>query len=300
MLRDEQADCLERVHEYTNEVLHKDPASVRTLPSPTIIRDAESELLTNLPEQGRGLEHTTQHLLKDVTPGLNASSLSSNYYGFVTGGVTPAARVADRLVTLYDQNPQVHLPDQTVASTVEDRALRLLMQLLRFDPNIWSGVFTTGATAGNVHGLLLGREYVINQTLRRWGFGNSSAMNVGAQGLLAACRAAKIQSVDIYTTMPHSSLLKAASVAGIGRCHVHDIKTCREHVIFDPKKLVGLLESRRETSVAIIVVSCGEVNTGMFATNSYESVSALRSLCDRYGAWLHVDGGKPWNRRIVY
>lgn len=41
------------------------------------------------------------------------------------------ARVAENLVSTYDQNPQVHLPNQTVASNVEDKALRLLMDLLR-------------------------------------------------------------------------------------------------------------------------------------------------------------------------
>ncbi|KAL9130866.1 MAG: hypothetical protein Q9217_001067 [Psora testacea] len=287
MLNDEQAGCLERVHAHANALLREDAYLMRTLPDASKIQEAESRLLTDLPERGTGIERMTGHLIEDVTPGLNASSLSTNYYGFVT-------------VALYDQNPQVHLPDQTVASTVEDRALRLLMQLLRFEPATWSGVFTTGATASNVHGLLLGREYVIIQALRRRFSGLDPAVNVGAHGLIAACRAAGLESVDVYTTMPHSSLLKAASVAGIGRCNVHDVASCKENILFDMESLADLLEKRRDKSAAIIVISCGEVNTGMFATDGYESVLALRSLCDWYGAWLHVDGAFGVFARVLH
>jgi len=42
--------------------------------------------------------------------------------------------------------------------------------------------------------------------------------------------------------------------------------------------------------VSIVVLSAGEVNTGRFATNVLD-MPKLRSLADRYGAWIHVDGG---------
>ncbi|KAL9101535.1 MAG: hypothetical protein Q9163_003211 [Psora crenata] len=290
MLDAQQVNDLRRVYEHATNVLQEDPSTLRTLPYVVQVRDAERKLLADLPEEGKGIEPTTSHLLNEITPGLNASSLSANYYGFVTGGVTPAARIADGLVTLYDQNPQVHLPDQTVASTIDDRALRLLMQLLGFQPETWCGVSTTGATASNVHGLLLGREYVISQAVRRHFCGRESLVDVGAHGLLGACRAAGLESIDVYTTMPHSSLLKAASIAGIGRCNVHDLASCKENLLFDLKDLAYTLEAKQRTSAAIIVISCGEVNTGMFGTDGYENVLALRNLCDRYGAWLHVDG----------
>ncbi|KAJ7436764.1 hypothetical protein B0H11DRAFT_2363792 [Mycena galericulata] len=45
----------------------------------------------------------------------NGPSLSSNYYGFVTGGSTDASLFADWLV---------HLPQETIAGTVENTALR--------------------------------------------------------------------------------------------------------------------------------------------------------------------------------
>jgi glutamate/tyrosine decarboxylase-like PLP-dependent enzyme len=51
-----------------------------------------------------------------------------------------------------------------------------------------------------------------------------------------------------------------------------------------------LVQGEEEGVVSIIVVSAGEVNTGRFATNVLD-MPKLRSLADRYGAWIHVDGG---------
>jgi len=49
------------------------------------------------------------------------------------------------------------------------------------------------------------------------------------------------------------------------------------------------LQREADGVVSIIVVSAGEVNTGRFATNVLD-MPKLRSLADRYGAWIHVDG----------
>ena len=279
--------CLERAEVHSLEILQKQ--SIPVLPEVSAIGDARSALLQTIPEHGLGIEQTTNHLIKDIAPALNASSLSPNYYGFVVGGVTPAARIADNLVSTYDQNPSVHLPDQTVASDVEDKALRLLMDLLRFDPKEWSGVFSTGATASNVLGLACGREYVLNERIKSR-LGPDSEESVGSLGLVKACRVAGVEGIDIFTTMAHSSLYKASSILGLGRASVCDVGASNGCVAFDFQKLEQRLKSGHHNSASIVVVSCGEVNTGLFATHSLEEVQGLRNLCDKYGAWLHVDG----------
>lgn len=261
----------------------------RVLPRSTEIKASIESLLQRLPPEGFGLERATDHLLKDVAQGLNAASLSPNYYGFVTGGVTPAARIADNLVTLYDQNVQVHLPEQSVATIVEDKALAMLMELLDFGLAEWPArTFTTGATASNILGLACGREYVILQALRR-ASNDEVQDSVGELGLLGACRQAGIERIQVLTTMPHSSLRKAASIVGLGRVAVVDVGNSIDGLAFDMEKLET--ELSRAKSASIVVVSCGEINTGQFATHSREAVVEIKRLCNKYGAWLHVDGG---------
>lgn len=280
--------CLENAYGHSLQILQK--SSMPVLPASSEVEVARSALLEGIPEHGLGIEKTAKHMLQEVALGLNASSLSANYYGFVTGGVTPAARVADVLVTTYDQNPLVHLPDQTVASNVEDKALRLLMDLLRFNQSEWSGVFSTGATASNVLGLACGREYILNERIKSR-LGPDSEEGVGSVGLLKACRMAGVEEINIFTTMAHSSLFKAASILGLGRACVYDVGLSSGSVTFDLLELERQLRSSHHNSASIVVISCGEVNTGLFATHSPAEVQALRTLCDKYGpAWLHVDG----------
>lgn len=261
------------------------------LPTKEDLQRASTSLSRHLPDKGLGLEETTKHLLDDVAPGLNASSQSANYYGFITGGVTPAARIADNIVSTYDQNVQVHLPDQTIATAVEDRALQMLQELLDLDPSVWIGrTFTTGATASNVLGLACGRDAALQPprvatTARPLVQIHSDISEIG---ILDACRRASIARFQVLTTMPHSSLLKAASIIGLGRAHVVNIGQAEDPLKFDFEKLVA--EACAHQTASILVVSCGEVNTGRFATEGLDEMQQLRHICDKYNIWMHVDG----------
>jgi glutamate/tyrosine decarboxylase-like PLP-dependent enzyme len=258
------------------------------LPCLTSIQKAVESLLKTLPPEGLGEEVTEAHLLSDITPGFNGPKTSSNYYGFVTGGLFPIAEFADNIVTAFDQNVQVHLPDQSISTVVEDRALNMLVELLNLGPG-WGGkTFTTGATGSNILGLACGRESIVGKRLNSAGIQHG----VGELGLLSACLKAGITDIQVLTTMGHSSLYKAASVVGLGRSSVKDIP----HSPDEPWRMnLELLESELQQEktgiVSIVALSAGEVNTGRFATDGREMLQRIRDLCDKYGAWLHVDAG---------
>ncbi|KAK0790426.1 hypothetical protein LTR75_012055 [Friedmanniomyces endolithicus] len=261
-------------------LLRPNDAEVPVLPSTEAIYAARSKLLPKLPETGLGADHIKAHLQNDIVPGLNRSSQSPKYYGFVTGGVTPAAAFADKIVTETDQNVQVHLPQETISTDVEDRALHMVCEFLELSPNEWSHkTFTTGATASNVLGLACGRDYVLQTA-------GAGPLSVAEYGLLEASRLAGILEMQVLTTVPHSSLRKAASIVGLGRASVVDVGLSEQPHRFDIPRLQAHLEEWGIGS--IVVVSCAEVNTGLFATNG-DDMRALRELCDTHGAWLHVD-----------
>ncbi|KAI9770933.1 MAG: hypothetical protein M1840_002637 [Geoglossum simile] len=257
------------------------------LPTEGDVARAVSSLTPCLQNDGIGTARAIEHLLEDIVPALNASSLSANYYGFVTGGATPAASIADQIVSICDQNVQVHLPKETAATVIEDRTLKLLLELLNLDPAIWTGrTFTTGATASNVLGLACGRDQVVQTAPQKRGVPRA---NVASSGLVAACLEAGIRKIQILTTMPHSSLRKASSIVGLGRAAVEALPLSDEQPWkFDLRKLEEKLKAPGTAS--IVAISCGEVNTGRFATESLQEFKHIRALCDQNGAWIHVDG----------
>ncbi|KAJ0165032.1 putative L-2,4-diaminobutyrate decarboxylase [Colletotrichum tanaceti] len=259
-----------------------------TLPSATALANASASL-PRPTEEGylsrRGTEATLAHILDEVVPGLNGQARSGRYYGFVTGGSLPVAEAADNIVSALDQNVQVHLPSQTVATELESVALRMLADVLGLEDGtgeagVWEGrTFTTGATASNILGLACGREAVVE---RRGG-------RVGEAGILGACLAAGVREIQVLTSMGHSSLSKAASVVGLGRASVREVPASAD----EPWRLdLDALETAlgREGVVSIIAVSAGEVNTGRFATGGFAEMRRLRDLADEFGAWIHVDG----------
>ncbi|KAF2623345.1 pyridoxal-dependent decarboxylase [Macroventuria anomochaeta] len=266
--------------------LHTSPTPTDVLPSQNVLSEAHATLKSDLLEQGAGLEDTIRHLTQDLGPALNASSRSATYYGFVTGGSTPAASLADNLVTHYDQNVQVHLPNETLATGIEDRALTLLCSLLDFNPSQWPHrTFTTGATASNILGLACGREYIIAEASAHR---TDAEVSVGEHGIVEAMRLAGIDNIQILTTVPHSSLSKAASILGLGRSCVKTIGRADAPHKFDMDQLQKHLA--QPGAASIVAISASEVNTGLFATSSLQEMQSIRQLCDMYGAWIHVDG----------
>lgn len=252
-------------------------AARSTLPSP---QDLDGSL------RGMGAEATLAHLTEDIAPALAGHNRSGRYFGFVTGSTLPVAEAADNLVSAFDNSVQVHLPEQSIGTEVEDAALRLLLRLLDLgDGERWGGrTFTTGATASNVLGLACGREAVVSARLPPGIEGG-----VGELGLLGACAAAGLREIQVLTSMGHSSLSKAASVVGLGRHAVKELP----HSSSEPWRLdlyAVERELQRKGIASIIAVSAGEVNTGRFATSSAEDMKRLRELADRYNAWIHVDG----------
>jgi glutamate/tyrosine decarboxylase-like PLP-dependent enzyme len=246
--------------------------------------------------QPLGTDGAIKHLLDDIVPALSGQS-GPRYFGFVTGGVHPAATAADNIVTATDQNVQVHLPDATIATELEAVTLDMLADLLGLKDDVeraggrrlFEGrTFTTGATASNVLGLACGRESVVARRLP------DGSPSVGELGLLGACAAAGIRKIQVLTSAGHSSLSKAASIVGIGRASVVEMPCSKTKPwLLDLEAVEAELKAGSENGTAtIIAISLGEVNTGRYAVDEWTEVKELSALSKKYGSWFHVDGGR--------
>ncbi|ANB11152.1 hypothetical protein AWJ20_3952 [Sugiyamaella lignohabitans] len=239
-------------------------------------RKVIAETSNKLPLEGLGIEKVAGILTNDILPAL--PNQSSHYYGFVTGGATPAARLADHLAVWADTMPQVHLPEESVSTDVEDAALKLLLDLLKLERTQWLGrTITTGATASNVLALACARDWLVG----------SDEASIAEHGFANALKASGVQDIKIYVCKSHSSIGKAASIVGLGRKSVVEISDAAHLWNFDIAKLEEQLISDKSKSIrSIICANFGEVNTGQYT----QDIKELRRLCDQYKAWLHIDG----------
>jgi len=220
--------------------------------------------LPALPATGPGAAATLEHFLVRFGDALPASN-GPRFWGFVTGGTTPAALMGDWLTAAYDLN--LSSAANSVAPDIEREAISLFGQLLGLPPE-FSGVFVTGATMANVAGLAIGREWV----------GRQQGVSVAQAGLHAA------PPIPVLTGEAHSSIFKALALLGMGRANVTllpALASNREAV--DVTALAAALAAL-DGAPAIVVANAGTVNTVDF--DDLAAIAALRAL---YPFWLHVD-----------
>lgn len=214
-----------------------------------------------LPESGLGasgaIEYFSKHFAKDI-----AATSGPRYFGFVTGGSTPAAVAADWLVSAYDQNACGS--NDSIAPQIERIALHFLRELLGLSPDYF-GTFVTGATMSNFSSLAQARQWIADQQ------GVDLAENGFPQG-----------SIKILSGTPHSSIIKSMSMLGIGRKSLVPIPTLQDREAVDLAELENVLKKLNQP--VIVVANAGTVNTVDF-----DNLLAIGNLKRKYKFWLHVD-----------
>lgn len=216
-----------------------------------------------LPEVGEGAQATLQYFTKQFAEGLN-SSVGSRYLGFVTGGSTPASIVGDWLVSIYDQN--LSHSKGSIAGSMELATIDMLKELLLLSDD-YRGTFVSGATMANFVGLAQAREWIAQY------YGKNTALD-GLYG---------IPPIKIVSGTPHSSIIKATSMLGMGRNSIHTMLCLEQREAIDITKLQQFLEENLHEP-CIVVANAGTVNTVDF-----DDLQAIGELKKRYPFWLHID-----------
>ena len=193
-----------------------------------------------------------------------SGSAGPRYFGFVTGGVTPAALAGDWLVSVYDQNNLGS--DESIAPQIELDTMSLLRQLFGL-PDVYTGSFVSGATMSNFVGLALARQWI----------GHQIGIDFAQKGLWGA------EPINVFSGTPHSSIYKALSMLGMGREALTEVPCLLDREAIDLAILENFLQDQNDQP-CIVVANAGTVNTVDF-----DDLVLLAELKTRYKFWLHVD-----------
>ncbi|MEV0395701.1 aminotransferase class V-fold PLP-dependent enzyme [Polymorphospora rubra] len=91
----------------------------------------------------------------------------------------------------------------------------------------------------------------------------------------------------VYTsTQGHSSIEKAARIAGIGDGNVRPVEVDDRTLAMDPEALRSMLDADLAAGIrpALVVATIGTTST-----TAVDPIPAIGEICREYGVWLHVD-----------
>ncbi len=231
--------------------------------------DVRTALDRGLPDDGLPPEQVVAELVRDLEPYVTAHA-SGRFFGFVIGGLHPAAWGAELLVSTWDQNAGLFPPTPGVA-VAEELAGEWLVELLHLPAESSVG-FVTGGQMANFTCLAAARD----QVLREVGWDVEADGLIGAPGITVVLKAGV-----------HSTVLRALRFLGLGE-RAAVFVPCDDQDRVRPDMLAEILRS--VSGPTILTVEAGNVNTGSF--DDFAAVADLVGAHRDAGnpTWAHVDG----------
>ena len=222
-----------------------------------------------LPEKPTPPEEVVAELAREIEPYLT-SHACGRYFGFVIGGLHPAAYGADLLTSTWDQNAGLYAVTPGVA-VVENVAHEWLLELLDL-PRASSVGFVTGGQMANFTCLAAARDAVLRD----------AGWDVEADGLQGAP-----QVNVVVKTEKHSTVARALRYLGLGYSHAIEVPSDGESR-YDVGELARTLATL--SGPTIVCTEAGNVNTG-----SFDDFGLIADAVDEHRergnpTWVHVDG----------
>jgi glutamate/tyrosine decarboxylase-like PLP-dependent enzyme len=199
--------------------------------------------------------------LDEIGSAATVATTGGRYFGFVNGGMVPAALAANWLAGAWNQNASLRVMSP-IAAELEEVVLRWVCEALGLPPEC-SGSLVTCATMANFTALVTARHALLAR----------SGWDVAADGMFGAPLIEVVVGGEV-----HASMLKALSLAGFGRKRVAIVEV-------DGQGRMRADKLPRLSERTIVCIQAGNVNTGAF-----DPAAEICKAAREQGAWVHVDG----------
>lgn len=230
------------------------------------------------PEEGGGLAAALPAIGRDLMPGITHWNHPSFFAYFPSN--TSLASILGDLVSAGLGVQGMSWQTSPAATELEEVVVGWLRQMLGLS-EAFSGVIQDTASTATLCALLCARERTTSLAQQR----------EGLQG-----RGEPGGPLIVYASdQAHSSVEKAALLAGFGKAHLRLIATDDDHGM-----RVELLEAAIAEDVAAgrrpcaIVAACGTT-----ATTALDPVAAIAEVAKRHAMWLHLDAAMAGSAMVL-
>jgi aromatic-L-amino-acid decarboxylase len=234
-----------------------------------------AQLPTTPPEQPESFDALMRDLEQIILPGLSHWQ-HPRFFGYFPSNGVLSSVLGDYLSTglgvlglSWQSSPALSELEEVVTDW-----MRGMVGL----SEAWSGVIQDTASTSTLVALICARERASGYAL----------VEGGLQGLP--------QPLVVYTSaQSHSSVDKAALLAGFGRAHVRPVAADERHAM-RPEALAAAIRA----DVARGLKPCAVVaTTGTTTTTALDPVGAIADIARESGVWLHVDAAMAGSAMIL-
>jgi aromatic-L-amino-acid decarboxylase len=245
---------------------------VRSTLQPGAVR---SQLPAGPPLKAEGFDNIFRDLDRIIVPGLSHFQHPS-FYGYFPSNSELASVLGDYLSTglgvlglSWQSSPAL--------TELEEVTTDWIRQMVGLSA-AWNGVIQDTASTSTLVALLCAREYGSNFSLARGGLQGES------------------HPLIVYVSAhSHSSVEKAALLAGFGRANIHTVEVDEKYAM-RPEALAEAIRRDREKGLT----ACAVVATiGTTATTALDPLEEISRIARQENLWLHVDAAMAGSAMIL-
>lgn len=222
---------------------------------------AKTKVFEEKMPENNGNAHQILEILNQFGAPATVSQVGGRYFGFVDGAVVPAALSVKILSDFWDQNTAVQAMSP-LCSKLETIVQTWLIELFGLAKSSVAG-FVSGSSIANLCALLAARYRILKNN--NW--------DVTEKGLFNAPKIRIIVGKEA-----HSTVLKAISMAGLGKANI-------EWVDADNQGRIIAEQIPKLDKNSILILQAGNVNSGAF-----DDFNVICKKAKDAGAWIHIDG----------